>query len=93
MEKLFIAVGDLSLRSPRNSMINISQFNISRKNLSIYGAYSYSRTMRRALELVKNKKINLLDIISHRYKLTEFNKALKTVKAGPHLRIILDCNG
>jgi D-arabinitol dehydrogenase (NADP+) len=76
-----------------NSVTRISQFEIFRKNLSIYGAYSYNRTMPRAIELLNSKRINVVDLISHRYKLSEFDKALDTIDKGSHLKIVFDCRG
>ncbi|MBN2073107.1 MAG: zinc-dependent alcohol dehydrogenase family protein [Actinobacteria bacterium] len=78
---------------PPDSFMKISPFNIYRKNLSIFAAFSYNRTMTRAIDLVKSGKIKLAELISHRYKLSEFDKALRTIETGSYSKVIFDCQG
>lgn len=77
---------------PQDSIIKISPFNIFRKSISIFSAFSYNRTMHQAIDLVESKKINLGSLISHKFKLSEFDKALKTIEEGSYSKIIFDCN-
>ena len=74
-----------------NSKINVSPFLIYKKDLSVYGAFSYNRTMPAAIELVKNKKIRLKELISHEYALKDFEKALKTASGSSFSKILIDC--
>lgn len=74
-----------------NSKISISPFLIYRKDLSAYGAFSYNRTMPAAIELVKNKKIHLKELISHEYGLVDFEKVLNTAIKGSFSKILIDC--
>ena len=41
--------------------------------------------------LLRNKKINLIDLVSHKFKLSEFPKAIETIEKGSYLKIIFDC--
>ena len=74
-----------------SSKINVSPFLIYRKDLSVYGAFSYNRTMSAAIELVKNKKIRLNELISHEYALKDFEKAFKTASGSNFSKILIDC--
>jgi len=76
---------------PPDSLIKVSPFNIYRKNISIFAAFSYNRTIPAAINLVKSGKIKLAELISHKYKLSEFDKALETIKKGSYSKIIFDC--
>ena len=76
----------------RSSKINVSPFLIYKKDLSIYGAFSYNKTMPAAVELVKNKKIRLKELISHEYSIMDFRKALKTATGSSFSKILIDCH-
>jgi D-arabinitol dehydrogenase (NADP+) len=76
---------------PVNKKISISPYTIYKKDLSIYGAFSLNRTMPAAIELVKNKKIKLLDLISHEFTLDNFNEAFSIAKSGKFSKIIFKC--
>jgi Zn-dependent alcohol dehydrogenase len=47
--------------------------------------------MPRVIELFKNNKINLKDLISHELELSDFNEALKIVDSGNFSKIIFKC--
>ncbi len=76
----------------KDSIIKVSPFSVYRKNLSIFGAFSYNRTMPQAINLIQSGKVKLKNLISHKFKLSEFDKALKTIEEGSYSKIIFDCN-
>lgn len=76
----------------QNEFIKISPYNLFRKNLSVYSAFSYNRTMPQVISLLKSKKVNVKSLISHRLKLDEFDKALEIIKEGSYSKIIFDCS-
>jgi 2-desacetyl-2-hydroxyethyl bacteriochlorophyllide A dehydrogenase len=71
--------------------INISPYQITKNDLSIYGSFSYKRNTAQALEMLEGKKINLEGLISHEFKLTDFAKAFKLAKSGKFTKIIFNC--
>ena len=75
----------------KNKKISISPYDIYKKDLSIYGAFALNQTMPIAIELLKNNKINVKDLISHELELSDFNKALKIVDSGDFSKIIFKC--
>ena len=75
----------------KDKTISISPYQIYRNDLSVFGAFSLNKTIPSAIELVKNKKINLKSLISHELELSEFNEIFKIMDSGDFLKIIFKC--
>jgi len=54
------------------------------------GGFDPDRDIKRFLDLYKKEKINFRDIVTHRYKLSEINQALETLRSGKSGRILID---
>ena len=76
---------------PKDSKISIDPYQIFRKGISIYGAFSLNNTMPLAIGLIKDKKINVEDLISHELELNEFAVALSIAEKGDCLKILFKC--
>ncbi len=72
--------------------ISINPSQIHKNDISIQGSFSLKRNTAQALELLKNKKINLEGIISHEFKLTEFTEAFELAKTGKFTKIMFNCS-
>jgi Zn-dependent alcohol dehydrogenase len=54
------------------------------------GGFDPDRDIKRFLDLYKKEKINFRNIVTHRYKLSEINQALETLRSGKSGRILID---
>jgi len=76
----------------KDSLIKISPYKIYEDDLTIFGAFALKNTFSEAIELLKNKKLNLEGLISHEFNLIGFKQAFEIAKSGKALKIIINCS-
>ncbi|HOJ92367.1 MAG TPA: zinc-dependent alcohol dehydrogenase family protein [Dictyoglomaceae bacterium] len=79
--------------SPFNGFLEISPFDIYERELSIMGSFVNPLTNSRALSLIKEKRINVEKIVSHKFPLDAIDKAIEIGLSGKGLRIIITFEG
>jgi D-arabinitol dehydrogenase (NADP+) len=78
--------------SKKDSLIKISPYKIYEDDLAIFGAFALRNTFSEAIGLLENKKIELEKLISHEFKLKDFNQAFEVAKSGKAIKIAIDCS-
>ena len=64
---------------------------ISNKELKVFGSFgSNDDSWNRAIEILKSRKINLSDLITHKFNLRDWEKAFDTLKKGEGIKIIFN---
>lgn len=61
---------------PQNAKIEISPYDVYKRELKIYGTFAILYTANQAIDMIREKKINVSDLVSHRFSLDEFMIAL-----------------
>jgi len=72
-----------------DELIPLSPFEIYYKELTISGSFVNPYTNSRALQLISQKRIDVKKIISHKFPLSEINKAIELGLSGKTLRIVI----
>jgi len=73
--------------------INIKPHTLYRNDLSVYGAFSFSRDkLLSAIKILSNNMVDLKNLISHELRVEEFKKSLEILKSGEAVKIIFDLN-
>lgn len=65
---------------PSNAKIQISPYEIYKRELKIYGTFAILYTAQQAIDIIRAKKINVETLVSHRLRLDEFSNALEMLK-------------
>ncbi len=78
---------------PSKAKIEISPYDVYKRELKIYGTFALLHTTSPAIEMLREKKINAEDLVSHRFPLGEFTTALSMMleKSGA-MKIIIEPN-
>jgi 2-desacetyl-2-hydroxyethyl bacteriochlorophyllide A dehydrogenase len=78
---------------PSEAKIQISPYEIYKRELKIYGTFALLHTASAAIEMIREKKINVKSLISHRFPLDDFKSALNMMleKSGS-MKIIIEPN-
>ncbi len=78
---------------PQNAKIEISPYDVYRRELKVFGTFAILYTANQAIDMIKEKKINLDLLVSHRLPLDSFITALgmMTDKANS-MKIIIEPN-
>jgi len=76
---------------PSGARIEISPYEVYKRELKIYGTFALLHTASAAIEMIREKKINAEALVSHRFPLDEFMTALNMMleKAGA-MKIIIE---
>lgn len=61
---------------PQNAKIEISPYDVYKRELKIFGTFAILYTANQAIDMIREKKVNVSDIVSHRLYLDEFMTAL-----------------
>jgi len=65
---------------PQNAKIEISPYEVYKRELKIYGTFSLLHTTIPAIDMIREKKVNTEALVSHRLPLGDFMKALEMMK-------------
>jgi threonine dehydrogenase-like Zn-dependent dehydrogenase len=66
--------------------------NLLIRELTITGSMAYPSEFPMVIDMLTSGKIDARSLISHRYKLSEFNAALATATAGGEaIKVLVDC--
>lgn len=74
---------------PQDARISLSPFEVYRRELSILGTFSLLGDFPPAIRLVQSGRIDLAPIVSHRFPLKEFDRAIKLMGTQRHRKIII----
>ena len=79
---------------PADAKIQISPYEVYKRELKICGTFALLHTARPAIDLLKAKKINVEPLISHEFPLEEFMAAFELKQQGKDaLKIVITPNG
>ncbi|UOF90413.1 zinc-dependent alcohol dehydrogenase family protein [Fodinisporobacter ferrooxydans] len=74
-----------------NDRISISPYEIFRKELKIIGSFAQTHCFDRAIKFIQNGIVKVKDIVTNRYSISEFDKAISQVETGKgHIKVIID---
>ena len=74
---------------PKDETIQISPYEIFRRDLKIYGSFALRNTFAPAIRLLQNKVISVESLLSHSFPLEQFEKALEVMRSGDSLKVQL----
>ncbi|WP_226527155.1 zinc-dependent alcohol dehydrogenase family protein [Metabacillus niabensis] len=71
--------------------IQLSPYEIFQKELKIIGSFAQTHCFDRALKFIENGVVSTQKLITHRYSLDEFERALYQVETGKgHIKVVID---
>lgn len=74
-----------------NPIIKLDSNNLHYAEKSIFGSFASSHLeYHTALDLISDKNMNIKNLITHNFKLSEFGKALKVIEAGKALKVVIN---
>ncbi|WP_209123964.1 zinc-dependent alcohol dehydrogenase family protein [Alkalihalobacillus sp. BA299] len=72
--------------------ITVSPYEIFSKELKIIGSFAQTHCFDRAIKVIKNGIVDVKKMITHRFSLDEFGKAMQQVDSGKgHIKVVIDC--
>ena len=72
--------------------VELDLVNLLIRELTITGSMAYPNEFPKVIDMLTSGKIDARPLISHRYKLSEFNTALATATAGGEaIKVLVDC--
>lgn len=77
-----------SVASP-DAKLDFYPIDVFKKELTIKGSFINPGTHRRALELISSGKVNVKDIISHRYDLKDINTAINMQRSPEAVKVLV----
>lgn len=77
---------------PSDVKIEVSPYDIYKRELKIYGTFALLHTSLPAIEMIREKKINAEALISHRFPLNDFMDAMDLMKKPGHGKILIEPN-
>lgn len=72
-----------------NAKQEISQNDITARGITIYGNFIGLNTLKNVANILENNVVNFESMITHRLKLSEFEKGLEAMRKGQALEVIL----
>ncbi len=77
--------------APENERIQISPYEVFRRELTILGSFSQARTFHRAVRLVNNGVVRLREMVTQTFPLEGWADALAMVtRGGDHIKIVIE---
>ncbi len=67
--------------APQGKTAAVEPFQIFRKGLALFGAYTSRRNSRQALELIRSGRVRVDDLVSHRLPLENLETGIRTVES------------
>lgn len=74
---------------PETEFIKVNPFNIFRNEWTIHGSFSHVNCFARAVQLLDSGKIDVSGMVTHTFKLDDFEEALKTMSGRTSLKIAM----
>lgn len=74
---------------PQEAKIEISPYDIYKRELKISGTFALLHTARAAIDLLKERKIQVEPLVSHKFPLEEFEKAFELKQSGEAMKIMI----
>lgn len=75
--------------APEDEVIEISPFEVYRRELTLIGSFVNPFTMDRAVSLISNRRINLYPLISEILPLKEIEKGIEIASSGKAIRVLV----
>jgi D-arabinitol dehydrogenase (NADP+) len=71
--------------------ITISPYEVFSKELKIIGSFAQTHCFDRAIKVIKNGIVNVKPLITHRFELEDFDKAMEQVDTGKgHIKVVIE---
>lgn len=78
---------------PQSAKIEISPYDVYKRELKIFGTFAILYTANQAIDMIREKKVNVADLVSHRLDLDEFMIALNMMMDRTNsMKIIIEPN-
>jgi threonine dehydrogenase-like Zn-dependent dehydrogenase len=74
---------------PKDDTIQISPYEIFRRDLKIYGAFALRNTFAPAIRLLQNNVVQVTPLLSHSFSFEQFEEALKVMRSGDSMKVQL----
>lgn len=74
---------------PQKAKIEISPYDVYKRELKISGTFALLHTARPAIDLLQERKIQVESLISHKFPLDEFEKAFELKQKGEAMKIMI----
>jgi D-arabinitol dehydrogenase (NADP+) len=77
---------------PEDATIEFSPFDIFRRDITVYGSFAVNMTFGPALELLRSGAVRVETLISHRFCLDEFPRALEMAlsRSEPMMKVLIE---
>jgi 2-desacetyl-2-hydroxyethyl bacteriochlorophyllide A dehydrogenase len=77
---------------PEDAMIEVSPFDIFRRDITVIGSFALNLTLGPALELLRSGAVRVDSLVSHRFSLDEFPRALEMAltRSEPMMKVIIE---
>ena len=73
--------------------ITIKPYVLYRNDLSVYGAFSFTRDkLLSAIKMLRYSMVDLKDLISHEFRIDDFEKSMEVLKKAAAVKIIFNLN-
>jgi len=74
-----------------NDQITISPYEVFQKELKIMGSFAQTHCFNRAISFIRNGIVKTEQLITHRFPMEEFGKAIEQVESGKgHIKVVID---
>ena len=70
--------------APDQATVQISPYEVFRKDLSIIGSFAVNRTFHESIMMIGSGKINLRPLVSHQLPIEDFQEGLRLAQEDPH---------
>ncbi len=74
---------------PKDATIQISPYEIFRRDLKIYGSFALRNTFTPAIRLLQNNVVRVRPLLSHSFPFEQFEEALRTMRSGNSMKVQL----
>ena len=75
-----------------NAKNNVEPFDISHKEITIYGSYVVNNTFPRAIRILEDNVVDLTDIVTHVIKLEDVHDGFDAIAKGEAIKVVVQCN-
>jgi len=70
--------------APEDARVEISPFEVFRRDLTIVGSFAVNRTFPQAIAMIQNKAVQVKPLISHQLPLADFDKGFELAQTDPN---------
>ena len=72
---------------PIDAKVQISPYQIFRRDLKIYGSFALRNTFAPAIRLIQNHVVQVTPLVSHSFPFEQFEEALKVMRSGDSMKV------